>query len=95
VAGDQPRNSSLAATVAEIRDLIINHRSVKEAYSTAEVAEILNRSEYTVREWCRKGQVQAVKAANGRSWLVSHAELTRLRSHGPRPEDQVHRGLDG
>lgn len=75
----------------EVRDLLVNQRTVKEVYAPSEVAEMIGRSEYTVREWCRKGQVQAVKAPNGRSWLIPHAELTRLRNHGLLPEQQVHR----
>jgi excisionase family DNA binding protein len=78
----------------EIRDLLLSQRTVKEFYTIAEVAEILGRSKYSVREWCRKGQVQAVKAPNGRSWLVSHAELTRVRNHGPTPEHQSDGVLD-
>jgi hypothetical protein len=81
--------SAVAETQAlqrEIRDLILRQRIVKELYSTAEAAEILGKAEYTVREWRRKGQAQAQKAANGRGWLVPHAELERLRNCGPRPE---------
>jgi hypothetical protein len=76
VQNSQLGNDTLAATIAEIRDLIVDQRSVKELYTTAEVAEILRRAEYTVREWCRKGQVHAKKASNGRSWLITHTELT-------------------
>jgi excisionase family DNA binding protein len=90
--GEDDLRAAIAETQAlqrEIRDLLINQRTVKEVYTTAEVADILGRSEYTVREWARKGQVQAGKAPNGRSWLISHAELTRLRNHGPSPEHQA------
>jgi excisionase family DNA binding protein len=92
---DQQSDDALVAAVAEtqalqreIRDLLVSQRTVKELYTTVEVAELIGRSEYTVREWCRKGQVQATKAPNGRSWLIAHAELTRLRNHGPAPEHQ-------
>jgi excisionase family DNA binding protein len=92
---DQQSDNTLVAAVAEtqalqreIRDLLVSQRTVKELYTTVEVAELIGRSEYTVREWCRKGQVQATKAPNGRSWLIAHAELTRLRNHGPTPEHQ-------
>jgi hypothetical protein len=51
---------------------------VKEWYSTAEVAAILGRAEFTVREWCRLGRVRAEKKKCGRGpaseWIVSHAE---------------------
>ena len=65
---------------------LIEQRTAKEWYTTAEVAEIVGKSDYTVREYCRKGQIKAEKAANGRGWLVSHAELDRLRNYGPLPE---------
>ncbi len=70
-------------------DRLADQRVAKEFYTTDEVAELLGRSGYTVREWCRKGQVKAEKAANGRGWLVSHAELERLRNYGPRPEPRA------
>ena len=65
---------------------LLRQKPAKEWYTTAEVAEIVGRSEYTVREYCRKGQIQAEKAPNGRGWLVSHGELERLRNYGPLPE---------
>ena len=73
---------------------LVQERVKKEFYTTAEVAKLIGRSEYTVREWCRKGQVQAEKAPNGRSWLVRHEELDDLRNRGPHPEQEVHRGLE-
>jgi excisionase family DNA binding protein len=64
---------------------LVQERSAKEWYTTAEVAGIVQRSEYTVREWARKGQVKAEKATNGRGWLISHEELERIRNYGPLP----------
>ena len=61
---------------------LLEQRIAKEWYSTAEVARVLNRAEYTVREWCREGRVTARKTENGRGWLISHEELDRLRNHG-------------
>jgi len=66
--------------------ILVAQRTVKAWYTTAEVAQILGKSDYTVREYCRKGQVRAEKSANGRWWLISHDELTRLCNHGPVPE---------
>jgi transposase len=65
---------------------LIEQRASKDWYSTGEVAEIVGKSEYTVREWCRKGQAKADKAPNGRGWLIAHEELQRLRNVGPLPE---------
>ncbi len=67
-------------------------RMIKDSYTTTEVVEAINRSEYTVREWCRKGQVPGRKAANGRGWLIAHADLLRLRNGElPTPEHRLHR----
>ena len=67
---------------------ILRERTVKEWYSTAEVAVLLGRSEYTVREWCRLGRVQASKKNYARGahpeWLISNTELQRLRNEGLR-----------
>jgi hypothetical protein len=66
-------------------DELLSSKAAKAWYDTDEVAELTGRKPYTVREWCRKGQVKAVKAPNGRGWLVGHEELTRLRTLGPLP----------
>jgi hypothetical protein len=59
-------------------------------YTTAEVGKLLNKSEYTVREWCRQRRVRATKRACGwgdsKDWIVSHEELTRLRNEGLLPD---------
>ena len=74
---------------------LVRQRTVKEWYSTAEVAEQLGRAEYTVREWCRQGRVIASKRACGRGtakeWAISHGELTRLHGH---PASRRRQGTD-
>jgi excisionase family DNA binding protein len=65
-------------------------QTAKEWYGTAEIASLLGRSEYTVREWCRKRQIPAEKTANGRDWIVSHETLLRLKNRElPLPEHEV------
>lgn len=70
-------------------DEIAEQRAAKEFYTTAEVAEIVGRAEFTVREWCRQKRIDAVKHKDGsgrkREWRVSHDELLRVQNHGPRP----------
>jgi hypothetical protein len=72
---------------------LIEQRTVKDFYSTAEVAAILHRAEWTVREWCRLGRVSADKRACGRGtsqeWIISHAELQRIRNKGLLPDPRV------
>lgn len=38
--------------------MLVERQTVKDWYTTAEVGEILGKSEYTVREWCRQGRVR-------------------------------------
>ncbi len=61
----------------------------KEFYTTADVAEILDRAEFTVREWCRLGRVHASKRLNGRGtskeWVISREELGRIQKEGLLP----------
>ena len=65
---------------------LMRERTVKEWYSTAEVAAALGKADYTVREWCRLGRVQATKKHYARGahteWLISHDELIRIRNEG-------------
>jgi hypothetical protein len=69
---------------------IIDQRTIKDLYTTAEVACILGKAEFTVREWCRLGRVLAEKRQCGRGtskeWIISHAELQRIRNEGLRPD---------
>jgi hypothetical protein len=69
--------------------VLIKRQTIKDWYSTSEVGEILGKSDYTVREWCRQGRVKASKRASGhgksKEWIISHDELTRLRNEGLLP----------
>lgn len=57
----------------------------KEWYSTEEVAAVMGRAPWTVREWCRHGRIKAVKRPGTDRWVVSKAELDRLANHGLLP----------
>jgi hypothetical protein len=71
-------------------ELLLCQRTTKEWYTTTEVAALLGKAEYTIREYCRLGRINATKKPCGRGkggeWLISHAELERLRNFGPGPE---------
>ncbi len=86
-------NDELLARLTKIETLLaslVEQRAVKEWYSTAEVATLLGKAEFTVREWCRLGRIHAEKKKAGRGvageWIVSHAELTRVRNEGLLPD---------
>jgi hypothetical protein len=75
---------------------LVAQQTVKDYYTTAEVAEFLGKAEFTVREWCRLGRVKAEKRACGRGnsqeWMISHDELERIRCEGllPNPDRYQH-----
>jgi len=68
---------------------LVSQRLVKDFYSTAEVGQILGKSDFTVREWCRHGRVSADKRRCGRGtsqeWMISHEELNRIQNEGLLP----------
>jgi Helix-turn-helix domain len=75
--------------IEEIVLQLLEQRTVKGWYTTEEVARMLGKAEFTVREWCRNGRVHAEKKGSGRgkyqSWVISHAELQRLQKEGLLP----------
>ncbi len=79
----------LDSRIDQILELLLDQKTVKDWYSTAEAAAMLGKAEFTVREWCRLGRIQAKKRASGRgkylSWVISHEELQRLRREGLLP----------
>lgn len=72
-------------------DRLLQRDMVKEYYTTAEVAKLLGKAEFTVREWCRLCRIYAEKRQTGRGrakeWMISHQELTRIRNEGLLPLD--------
>ena len=68
---------------------LVRQRSVKDWYSTDEVAEILCKAPFTVRQWCRLQRVRAKKRPCGRGlsaeWMIAHEELQRIQNEGLLP----------
>ncbi len=68
---------------------LVRQRAIRDWYTTDEVAQILGKAEFTVREWCRQGRIHAEKKGSGRgkyqSWVVAHAELLRIQRAGLLP----------
>lgn len=83
------------ANIEAMLAALVEQKTVKEWYSTAEVATVLGKAEFTVREWCRLGRVHAEKKKAGRGtaseWIISHAELTRVRNEGLLPDPRPYR----
>lgn len=75
--------------------VLVERQQVREWYSVEQFARLAERSEFTCREWCRRGRIQAEKKHSGRgkhaSWAISHAELLRFQREGLRaaPRQEV------
>jgi hypothetical protein len=74
--------------LTEVRDLLMQDQ-IRDYYSLEEVAKMMGRAVWTVREWCRLGRVRAEKKKSGRGrsqeWVIPHAELLRIRREGLLP----------
>lgn len=83
------RLAGVEATLRELQAANGCHTVVKEFYTTAEVAKLLGKRPYTVREWCRLARVRAEKTHAGRGldeeWRIAHEELMRLQNEGLLP----------
>jgi len=81
---------------ATLRSLV-TQRAVKDWYSVDEVAAILGKASYTVREWCRLGRIRAKKQLHARGphpeWVISHDEFERIRCEGLLPRHQATNGV--
>ena len=75
--------------LTDIHRWLVESRPQKQWYSPAEVADILGRSHYTVREWCRMQRINARKRRTGRGgakeWEISSEEVERIKNHGLLP----------
>src|SRR6202035_4215769 len=71
------------AAIAELRELLLSQRQLRDYYTTEQLAETLGRAHWTVREWCRLGRIHAEKRMTGRGrsqeWVISHAEFLRFQ----------------
>jgi len=70
-------------------DILLSQRTVRDWYGTDDLAQILGKAEFTIREWCRLGRIHAEKRQSGRGkhqgWVVSHSELQRIQREGLLP----------
>ena len=69
--------------------VLVERQQVREWYSVEELARLLGKAEFTVREWCRLGRIHAEKRLSGRgafpAWCISHQELLRYQREGLLP----------
>ncbi|MHB1426497.1 MAG: helix-turn-helix domain-containing protein [Gemmataceae bacterium] len=69
--------------------VLVEQKTVREWYTTDQFAQLVGRSEFTVREYCRRGRINAEKRRSGRgahpAWVISHEELQRFQREGLLP----------
>jgi hypothetical protein len=69
--------------------VLVERQTVREWYTTEQVARLVGKAEFTCREWCRRGRLRAEKRVSGRgaypAWVISHTELLRYQREGLLP----------
>jgi hypothetical protein len=77
------------ARIESLLAVLVERQTVREWYTTEQVAGLVGKAEFTVREWCRHGRLMAEKRMSGRgaypAWVISHAELLRYQREGLLP----------
>jgi len=72
--------------------VLVERQTVREWYTTEQAAQLLGKTEFTVREWCRNFRLKAEKRMSGRGaypqWVISHTELLRYQREGLLPLQQ-------
>jgi hypothetical protein len=81
------------ARIEHLLDALVEQQKVKDYYAVDEFAQLVGKSQFTVREWARLGRINAVKRKSGRgayhAWVVSNEELLRYRREGLLPESRM------
>jgi hypothetical protein len=76
-------------TMQETLTALATKQVLKDWYATDELARVLGKAEFTIREWCRLGRLKAEKRRSGRgaypAWVISHQELLRYQREGLLP----------
>lgn len=77
------------AKIEALLAVLVEGQHVREWYSVEQFARIVGRADFTCREWCRRGRIEAIKKASGRgafaAWAISHDELLRYQREGLLP----------
>jgi hypothetical protein len=71
---------------------LVERERARRWYTTGQFAKTVGLAEFTVREHCRLGRLNARKRRSGRgphaAWAIAHQELRRYQQHGLLPRSQ-------
>lgn len=81
--------TTIHGVVNQFRDNAVSEIPKKDWFTPGELAKLLGKRPYTVREWCRLGRINAQKRRTGRGdadeWEISAEEIERYKNHGLLP----------
>lgn len=84
----QQKVDLLSEQITQLLDSVKTQQK-QDWYTIEQFARIVDKAEFTVREWCRDGRVNADKQRSGRgrhqSWTISHSEIERYHREGLLP----------
>jgi hypothetical protein len=87
--------AKMTTILGRVTELVEAGIEEQQWFTTTEAAELLGKAEFTVREWCRLGRINADKKPSGRGpageWTISRNELTRIRNEGLLPDPRAYR----
>ena len=85
----QAQLKKIESTDLEIEEMMKGRVRQKDSYTVYEVAELLGKVKFTVREYCRRNRIFAAMRARGRivtkEWIVSADEVERIGDEGLLP----------
>ena len=91
VSGFEARITEMHTMLVQIHGMLAQPKETREWYSVEEVAALLSKSAYSVREWCRFGRINATKRSERRGgaelWSISAGEIARYKDEGLLPLD--------
>ncbi len=97
VSGFEARITEMHTMLVQIHGMLAQPKETREWYPVEEVAAMLGKNTYTVREWCRLGRINATKRTERRGgtelWNISAAEIARYKDEGLLPLD-LQRNMD-
>jgi Helix-turn-helix domain len=91
VTGFEAQITEIHTMLVQIHGMLAQPKEAREWYTVEEVAALLSKSPYSVREWCRFGRINATKRSERRGgaelWSISAGEIARYRDEGLLPID--------